>query len=684
MSGTQNTAIVIAPKHTDTPAWALRYPCWITWTTTQLKTDGSGRYDKVPTSVSGHNCNAHDLKNHRQVTEVLAQYRRTHGTPESLLFEQATGKIAGIALDLPNAPTPFTVTDDGAPRYLIALDFDSVKGNPVNQTKLKAALALLPHKYLEISPSGTGLRVLVLCRVLVAAFNQVGFEVYSHGRFMTMTLRGLGEPSEVAVEVIDQIKALYPREKTAASAPPPENVSSRFDAGDLSINDDVLGSHPCEAPDPERAKSALAMLDSPRDRNEWMRLGFAFRAAGGRFEDFVAHSDPGSESKAQKIWDAFDPDREGGITERTLYRLALDAGWQPPIYEIAVAADGCVEQAGPSETRYKLLSAADLRALPPLAWRVRGVLPAVGQAALFGPSASGKSFLAMDMAAAIAEGQSWFGCRVEAAPVVYAALEGEAGFKLRAQAWEVSRGRELPDGLLMMMQGFKLTDPRDVSDLAAVVPAGAVIFIDTLNRAAPTADENSSKDMGEILEGAKRLQRLTAGLVVLIHHTGKDTSKGLRGHSSLFAAMDACIEVSRDGDRREWKVAKSKDGADGDAHPFKLHIEALGSDEYGDPVTSCVVLRDTNAQAIQRVKVPQGGNQKLVYEGIRPLFKDGISGKPGAPPLRPCIDLEVAVAAGAGRLTCPGERRVTRARAAISSMVERGLLGLNEGWLWTA
>ncbi len=66
--------------------------------------------------------------------------------------------------------------------------------------------------------------------------------------------------------------------------------------------------------------------------------------------------------------------------------------------------------------------------------------------------------------------------------------------------------------------------------MSAVVPAGAVVFIDTRNRAAPTADENSSKDMGGILEAAKRLQTLTGGLVVLIHPTGKDTTKGQRAH----------------------------------------------------------------------------------------------------------------------------------------------------------
>ena len=336
------------------------------------------------------------------------------------------------------------------------------------------------------------------------------------------------------------------------------------------------------------------------------------------------------------------------------------------------------------EPRYKLLGADELRNLPPLAWRVRGVLPAVGLAALYGPSASGKSFLAFDMAASIAEGCQWFDCRVEAAPVVYAALEGEAGFKLRAQAWETSRGRALPDGLRMMLQPFKLTDGQDVLDLAAVVPAGAVVVVDTLNRAAPTADENSSRDMGEILEAAKTLQTLTGGLVVLVHHTGKNAAAGLRGHSSLFAAMDAAIEVSREGDRREWKVAKSKDGIDGEACPFKLAVEVLGTESTGEAITSCVVVRDTAVEDVRAVKLPQGGNQRVILDALRPMFKDGQTGKPGAPPLRPCIELEAAVSAGAAKLTCQTDRRATRTREAITGLVARGVVGCNEGWLWLA
>jgi putative DNA primase/helicase len=338
------------------------------------------------------------------------------------------------------------------------------------------------------------------------------------------------------------------------------------------------------------------------------------------------------------------------------------------------------------EPRFKLLTSADLHALPPLAWRIRGVLPAQGIASVYGPSASGKSFLVLDMAAAIAEGRDWFGYRINACPVVYVCLEGAAGFRLRVAAWEQHHGRRLPAGLLVVLQPFKLTDPQDVDDLADAVlstGAGAVTFIDTLNASAPGIDENASRDMGLVLEAAKSLQARTGGLVAAVHHSGKDTTRGLRGHSSLFAALDAAVEVSRNGDRREWKVAKAKDGADGGAHPFRLEVVHLAPDNEGEPVSSCVITGDTAAIDIARVPVPQGENQRLVYDGIRGMFKDGRIGRPGAPPLRPCIELEGAVVAGAARLACPTDKRTSRARTAISGLVARGVLGLNEGWLWT-
>jgi putative DNA primase/helicase len=340
----------------------------------------------------------------------------------------------------------------------------------------------------------------------------------------------------------------------------------------------------------------------------------------------------------------------------------------------------------PALSAYELLSSADLAALQPHRWLVRGVLPERGLAAMFGPSGSGKSFLQLDLCLALAEGAPWFGHWTKPAFVVYAALEGEAGIRQRVQAWETHNARTMPDNMRFLLQPFRLTTPQDIKDLAstflAFAGAGGVLVLDTLNRAAPTSDENSSQDMGVILEAMKRLQGAIDGLVVVVHHTGKDSSRGLRGHSSLLAALDVVIEVTRDGDRRQWSLAKSKDGEDGEGKVFRLTTVDLGMDDENDRITSCVVTSDTASQEIRRVQLPRGGNQKIVLDALRPHFKVGRLATAGAPPLKPCIELAQAVIEAAHRLTCDADRRPERARAAIEGLVSRGVLGVHDGWLW--
>lgn len=337
--------------------------------------------------------------------------------------------------------------------------------------------------------------------------------------------------------------------------------------------------------------------------------------------------------------------------------------------------------------RYQLQSADELLSAPPLRWMVQGVLPASGFAAVYGPSGSGKSFLVLDLCAAIAEGAAWFGRRVSVAPVIYVCLEGEGGLGKRAKAWEIHRHRNLPKRLRFVTQPLDLRSAEDLTDLCAAVLATAgrdgLLVIDTLNRAAPGTDENSSVDMGQIIEACKEAQRILGGVVLLVHHTGKDGTKGLRGHSSLYAALDAAIEVSRNDARREWSIAKSKDDADGERHAFALRVMEFGEDEHGDPVTSCVIEPDGSAKEIARVKLPQGGNQRIALDALaEPLRQSRDFGKGDAPPSHPCIEIEAAVTLVAERLTCEPKRRNERAREAITGLVTRGVYGAKDGWLW--
>ncbi|MCX7271827.1 MAG: AAA family ATPase, partial [Burkholderiales bacterium] len=327
--------------------------------------------------------------------------------------------------------------------------------------------------------------------------------------------------------------------------------------------------------------------------------------------------------------------------------------------------------------RFRVMTGADVAALPPVQWLVQGVLPTEGLACVFGAPGSGKSFIVLDLLAAVAAGRPWFGLRTVVAPTTLLSLEGAGGIAQRVQAFR-SRHGEVPPNLRFVAQAFELLGDDDVDELAAAVRAaggaGGVIVLDTLSAAAPGQEENSGADMGLLVQAAKRLQGLLGGLVLLVHHSGKVASKGLRGHSSLLAALDAAIEVLRDGSARRWRVAKSKDDRDGDEHPFRLDVVELGIDQHGEAITSCVIAPEEHAgDAVRRVRLDALGE---AFRGA------GDFGQAGAPAGRPCVRVEAAVEHCRGRLTCPPDRQAERARSAITGLVSRGVLVLRDGWLY--
>ena len=343
--------------------------------------------------------------------------------------------------------------------------------------------------------------------------------------------------------------------------------------------------------------------------------------------------------------------------------------------------------------RYRVLSAGELLNSPPLRWLVRGVLPAQGLACMYGASGSGKSFLALDLCAAVAEGDPWFGRRVSATRVVYVALEGEYGFRQRVNAWQVHQGRDVPAGLRFILQPFDLRSPEDLAELADAVTAsggaGGLLIIDTLNRASVGADENNGRDMGEIIDAAKMLQTRLGGTVLMIHHSGKDQTKGLRGHSSLNAALDASLEVRRDGDRREWIIAKSKDDGDGAAYPFKLEVVEVGSDENGDAITSCVVVPDERKTEFRRVLPPKSGNQAVVWNALGEILRRTGEARPKDAPDRlpfgrPAVTIERAVVGLRERLAVDPKRKTERVQQALTGLQAKGLIVIDGGYVWTA
>ncbi|WP_329890297.1 AAA family ATPase [Stenotrophomonas muris] len=346
---------------------------------------------------------------------------------------------------------------------------------------------------------------------------------------------------------------------------------------------------------PEQLAKTLAQLD-PCDFGEnqhkrWLDLMMAchFATEGSGRQEFIdwcmgdGHYS-GQEWKVGRRWDSLHADRDEAVTTATLQMFLSEVGGgiAPP----DAAEDFDVwDEVEPAEerSRWNFLSLDEVESLPPPRWLVPGVLTEGSLAAIYGAPESGKSFFAVDMSMAIAGGIDWHGRQVERGGVLYIAAEGAPGLGKRFRAWKADR----------CAQGsrFDLHLMRDDLNLAAEKDGGArafaqavadelgplrLIVIDTLNQTAAGADENSAKDMGRYIASMKLLRNATGAAVVVVHHSGKDLGKGMRGSSALLGAMDTTVEVERHTDKQSIRVTVKKQKDAEREPPMHFNMEKVG------------------------------------------------------------------------------------------------------------
>ena len=292
----------------------------------------------------------------------------------------------------------------------------------------------------------------------------------------------------------------------------------------------------------------------------------------------------------------------------------LDAvGYQAPnpfddIVDDTPAAEG--GEASKPNLKFVGEWAVDFCNKPDPGWIVKGVLPEGDLAFVYGEPGSGKSFFILDMCAALARGTNWRDRKVKKSRIAYVCAEGVGGFRKRLKAYAFANDIDLGDlPIAVFSLPPKLQDASDASALANGILAmgGAdIVIFDTLSQCAAGVNENSGEDMGQVLANCKGIGRKLGGAMsILVHHSGKDSSKGMRGWSGNLGGADAVIEVVRSGEYRAAIVAKQKDGEDGAEFGFKLTQVLLYMDGDGDEVTSCV-MEHSAASRPERIKAASG------------------------------------------------------------------------------
>ncbi len=283
----------------------------------------------------------------------------------------------------------------------------------------------------------------------------------------------------------------------------------------------------------------------------------------------------------------------------------------------------------------------DMGSEEPGAYIIKGMLGMGDFCLVYGVTGAGKTFLMVSLALHLAARLAWMGARI--APdlgVVIVANEGHAGVKRRIYATARSMGltgRGLPIAVtsrtaILAGQTQKEAEALVLAMIRRVLRMGAkhvVVIFDTLAATWAGLDENEAKGLGVVIAQMNRVKG-TLITPMVIHHPGKDLSRGPRGHSSLMAAADTVWSVERNADdSRALTVEKQRDGECGVPMNFRLAPFEVGHDSDGDRVTTCAVefLGRAAKQAPRAQASPLSRlrpNQRLAFDCLAAaVAKDG-------------------------------------------------------------
>lgn len=278
--------------------------------------------------------------------------------------------------------------------------------------------------------------------------------------------------------------------------------------------------------------------------------------------------------------------------------------------------------------RHDFVAAADLIAAPRPEAIVEGLVDAGGITVLVAESGAGKTFILLDVAAALSERVDhdgwWYDRGIVPGSVAYLSFEGDdLGRRLDALTREkhrslahvyilraseplsplIDRDRvELPSrgefALVAQLTGLR-------EHLASWgLPPIRLVVVDTV-RASLTGSEDSSEHVSGYLRACRRLLATVPGAgLILAHHAGwqdgDQKRKRERGSSAFRGNVDRTLYCEADaldtgGARLTLRTLKARDAVQ--APPLRLFRRVVtlpGLDQWGRPPTSCVIEWDTS------------------------------------------------------------------------------------------
>jgi hypothetical protein len=281
--------------------------------------------------------------------------------------------------------------------------------------------------------------------------------------------------------------------------------------------------------------------------------------------------------------------------------------------------------------RFKPLTAAEVAERPPTKWLVKDYIPADGISRLCGAPSSAKSFIALDWALSIAEGVPWLGHEVDQGQVIYICAESTGYVIPRLDAWrQEHKMSKTTEHFRIIDYPVPMLDERIIGYFILALQQEQfqpkLIVIDTLARCFGNGDENSTQDMNAFVNACERLRSVFARAGVLVlHHTGKDLSKGGRGSTALFGAVDIEFTATKK-ERSNTVTLKNTKAGKNSLMLDQLHLELVDLDPT-DPGHGQATLKLANAAAIKEAQAEQAKDEaeETAFKALEAFGSKGAS-----------------------------------------------------------
>ncbi|MFA6163277.1 MAG: AAA family ATPase [Methylobacter sp.] len=349
-----------------------------------------------------------------------------------------------------------------------------------------------------------------------------------------------------------------------------------------------------------RTLTAMAKKAVPGQRHETrLRMGML---AGG----LIAAGLVDENEITDLLYTLSDDMSDGGITsaeeEKTLL-AAIEHGKSEPVQSFdaaeVFAGNNPINTLQPVDVTPQWNSGdelADYATAPD--YLINNILETDSHGLLIGASESFKTFGVLKMAHSICTGTDFFGHQVfSTGKVLYICGEGLGALSRRIKALKIVEG-DFNGNLFVLDQPLAIDESSAMGWLSEQIKSidPLLVICDTFSALSTVTEENSNSEVARTLKLVQSTCKNYRTCSLVIHHTGKDATKGARGAYAFFGNVDFLLEMTRANETMLTSLSckKMKDGEKFDDINMMAHVVDLGLLRQDGRPTTSLILKPTN------------------------------------------------------------------------------------------